>query len=68
MKRGLRWIAWYLSIGVALGISEGAHQTRRFDPGFSPAFAAAVTLIAWPWVLAWDLQALIAHSSGPPRR
>jgi hypothetical protein len=68
VRPALRWIAWYLSIGVALGISEGAHQTRRFDPGFSPVAVVGMTVIAWPWVLTWDLQTLIAHSSGTPRR
>jgi hypothetical protein len=68
VKRVLRWVLWYLSIGVAVGISTGSHQARRFDPGFDPLFTAVVTIFVWPVTLSWDLQSLLAHYAGSPRR
>jgi hypothetical protein len=60
VKRVIRWVLWYLSIGVAVGIEEGAHQAARFDPGFDPSVAAAVTVFVWPPVLLSDLAYLMA--------
>lgn len=68
VKRVLPWVAWYLSIGVAVGIATGSHQARRMDPGFDPLFTAAVTVLVWPVTLAWDLQSLVAHYAGSPHR
>jgi hypothetical protein len=64
MKRMLLWVLWYLSIGVAVGIEVGGHQTARVDPGFDPVFTATVTVFIWPVVLAEDSRLFIAHLSG----
>ena len=64
VKRALPWVAWYLSIGIAVAIETGAHQAARIDPGFDPLFAAVVTVFLWPPALVQDLVFWIAHSTG----
>lgn len=64
MKRVLPWVAWYLSIGLAVAIEFGGHQAARIDPGFDPVFTAMVTVFVWPIVLGWDAYLFIAHLSG----
>lgn len=44
MKRMLPWVPWYLSIGLAVAIEVGAHQSSRFDPGFDPVVAAIASV------------------------
>ena len=57
-------LAWYLSIGVAVGIETGVHQMSRIDPGFDPVFAAIVAVFIWPLVLGQDLSVFIGHLTG----
>ena len=64
MKRILLLLLWYVSIGMAVGIEVGAHQARRFDPGFDPSVSAVASVFVWPVVLASDLSYFIAYRSG----
>ena len=62
VKRALAWgIAWYVSVGVVVGIVETAHQMSRLDPGFDPLFTGFVTIFTWPVLLVWKIQAIVAH-------
>ena len=64
VKRVLIALAWYLSIGVAVGIETGVHQMARIDPGFDPTFTAIVTVFVWPAVLMQDASVFVAHLTG----
>jgi hypothetical protein len=64
VKRILLGVAWYLSIGVAVGIETGVHQMARIDPGFDPLFTSIVTVFIWPLVLAQDLSVFVGHLTG----
>ena len=64
MRRVLLGVAWYLSIGIAVGIETGLHQAARIDPGFDPRFTAVVTVLVWPAVLLNDLGTFMAYLGG----
>ena len=68
VKRARLWLAWYLSVGIAVGCHVGAQQLNRMDPGFDPLFATVVATVAWPVVLAFDAWMLVGHLTGALHR
>ncbi len=66
VKRLLVIVAWYLSIGIAVGIETGNHQARRFDPGFAPIASAMAAVALWPVFLTYDAGYFFSHLDGDP--